>query len=158
MNKKGQNLLEYALLLGCIALAFSAMNAYFKRGIQGVIKSTSDDLSWPAEDFYGVNGQILGMAEEMVEGVSYQQLMPKTQVKEQEIVSTERARGEKGFVINRDRLTTQSSWLTTMVVETPVPDYGTLGDKTNTNIPASAVNTAVVPQETALTLGQEPVK
>jgi Flp pilus assembly pilin Flp len=140
MNKKGQNFLEYALLLGCIALALTAMQVYFKRGIQGVIKSTSDDLVLPAQDFYGANGQILGMAEEMVEGVSYRQLMPTTNVKDQEIVTTERARGERGFVINRDRVTSQGSWLTTLEVKSPLPDYDTLTEKGSDPSPTFSEN------------------
>ena len=144
MNKKGQNFLEYALLVGCIALALSAMNVYFKRGIQGVIKSTQDDLASPAVQVFSelnngqvVNGQILGMAEEMVEGVTSSQPEPATTEKDLEIVYTERARGEKGFVINRDRVTAEASKWITQVVKTPVPDYGTLSVKVNTDVPAS---------------------
>jgi Flp pilus assembly pilin Flp len=115
MNKKGQNFLEYALLVGCIALALTAMQVYFKRGIQGVIKSTHDDLVVPVEDATGVNGQIYGMADELLDGQpAYVQNGPITRTQDQEIVTTERARGERGFVINQDDSRIRSDITTSM--------------------------------------------
>ena len=48
MKNKAQSFMEYSLLIGCIALALFAMQAYFKRGIQGVVKASNDDLGSPA--------------------------------------------------------------------------------------------------------------
>ncbi len=44
MNNKAQNFVEYTLILGIVGLALFSMQAYFKRGIQSVIKVTADDL------------------------------------------------------------------------------------------------------------------
>jgi len=43
INKKGQSLLEYGLILGIVTVALVTMQAYFKRGIQSVIKVVADD-------------------------------------------------------------------------------------------------------------------
>lgn len=43
-NKKAQSILEYAVLLGLVGLALSAMQIYFKRGIQSVIKVAADEV------------------------------------------------------------------------------------------------------------------
>ncbi len=42
---RGQSLSEYALVLALIVAAVFGMQAYMKRGIQGVIKTTADTLS-----------------------------------------------------------------------------------------------------------------
>ena len=43
-NNKGQNIIEYALILGVVVLALSAMQTYIKRGIQAGIKVAADEL------------------------------------------------------------------------------------------------------------------
>ncbi len=105
MKKNGQSFLEYALLIGCISLALLAMQAYFKRGIQGVVKATSDDLASPG-NFSPDGQQIYGSGEER----PYNQTAPMVTTQEQEIVTTELASGERGFVINKDLTTTNGSW------------------------------------------------
>jgi hypothetical protein len=52
MNSRGQNLTEYGLILVVVVAAFTAMNVFFKRGIQGVIKSSSDQLGFVAQQEY----------------------------------------------------------------------------------------------------------
>lgn len=44
MKTKAQAIIEYAILAGIIAAALVAMQVYFKRGIQGVVKLASDEL------------------------------------------------------------------------------------------------------------------
>lgn len=44
MNKKAQNIAEYAMIIAAVSIALSAMSVYFKRGIQTVIKAPVDDL------------------------------------------------------------------------------------------------------------------
>ena len=44
MNKKAQSLLEYIFLIGIVTMALFAMNTLFKRGIQGIIKVTADQI------------------------------------------------------------------------------------------------------------------
>ncbi len=41
----GQTLVEYVILISIVAAAFVAMSPYMKRGIQAVIKVTSDQLA-----------------------------------------------------------------------------------------------------------------
>lgn len=43
-KKKGQSTLEYAVLITIIIAALLAMNQYIKRGIQGRLKSSTDDV------------------------------------------------------------------------------------------------------------------
>lgn len=47
---RGQHIIEYALLLTTIAMAFSAMFIYGKRGLQGVIRQASDSYLGPQKD------------------------------------------------------------------------------------------------------------
>ena len=112
MKNKAQSFMEYSLLIGCIALALFAMQAYFKRGIQGVVKASNDDLGSPA-GFDADGQQIYGSSYKAPDGQSnlvYKQITPLNTVKDQEIVTTELARGERSMVINRDVSTTQEAW------------------------------------------------
>ena len=43
-KKKGQSTLEYAVLIVIIIAAHLAMNQYIKRGLQGRLKSATDDI------------------------------------------------------------------------------------------------------------------
>lgn len=42
---RGQNLIEYGLILGIITVALLGMQVYFKRGVQSVIKIAADDYA-----------------------------------------------------------------------------------------------------------------
>ncbi len=44
LNKKGQNTLEYAIVIAVIVAALIAMQTYIKRGIQGKMKASTDDI------------------------------------------------------------------------------------------------------------------
>jgi len=44
MNKKGQNIAEYAIVIGLVGAALLAMGVYFQRGIQAIIKEPVDHL------------------------------------------------------------------------------------------------------------------
>jgi hypothetical protein len=44
MDRKGQQLTEYALILGVVALALAAMQPFMKRGVQATLKLTADEL------------------------------------------------------------------------------------------------------------------
>ncbi|MCF7872877.1 MAG: hypothetical protein K9L80_01550 [Candidatus Omnitrophica bacterium] len=48
--RKSQSLLNYALLMVVIGLAFFGMQKYFKRGIQGKVASFSDAMIAPRAD------------------------------------------------------------------------------------------------------------
>lgn len=44
LNSKAASIIEYALVLGVVTLAITAMNMYFKRGVQGRLRNLSDAL------------------------------------------------------------------------------------------------------------------
>lgn len=44
LNKKGQNTLEYAIVIAVIVAALIAMQNYIKRGVQGKMKQATDDI------------------------------------------------------------------------------------------------------------------
>lgn len=52
MNSRGQNISEYGVMLVVVIMALSAMFVYSKRGIQGVVKSSIDELGSQAEEEY----------------------------------------------------------------------------------------------------------
>jgi len=43
IDKRGQNLLEYGLILGVVTMALIGMQTYFKRSLQAVAKVVADD-------------------------------------------------------------------------------------------------------------------
>ncbi len=43
-NSRAQNMSEYVIVIGIVSLAFIGMQTYMKRGIQGVVKSSADEL------------------------------------------------------------------------------------------------------------------
>lgn len=43
-KNRAQSILEYAILIGVIAAALSAMQIYFRRGIQAVIRVAADEV------------------------------------------------------------------------------------------------------------------
>jgi uncharacterized protein (UPF0333 family) len=45
MKNKAQSILEYAVLIIVVVAALLAMQAYFKRGIQGRARSSADEIS-----------------------------------------------------------------------------------------------------------------
>ncbi|MFA5401871.1 MAG: hypothetical protein WC359_15570 [Dehalococcoidia bacterium] len=57
-NNRGQSILEYAIVLGIVAIALASMSLYFRRGIQSVIKAAADEAGdqKDAEDINPVTG------------------------------------------------------------------------------------------------------
>ena len=43
-NKRGQSALEYALLIAVVIAALVAMNLYMKKGVQGKLKESTDQV------------------------------------------------------------------------------------------------------------------
>jgi len=43
-NKKGQNTLEYALIIAAVIAALLAINVYMKKGMQGRLKQSTDQI------------------------------------------------------------------------------------------------------------------
>lgn len=44
MNKRGQNIAEYAIIIGMVGSALLFMGVYFQRSIQSIIKGPADNL------------------------------------------------------------------------------------------------------------------
>lgn len=53
--KRAQSVVEYALFLMLVASAIVAMQPYLRRGIQSVIKVSSDQLGKQDEGFFDIN-------------------------------------------------------------------------------------------------------
>lgn len=49
LGRRGQNLAEYAVFLAIIILAATAMQPYFKRGLQAFIKDAADDFAYQVD-------------------------------------------------------------------------------------------------------------
>ncbi len=54
-NKRGQSVLEYVILIIVVIAAFVTLQAYVKRGLQGRIKSATDDIGEQFTTSNGVN-------------------------------------------------------------------------------------------------------
>lgn len=65
MKNKGQNFIEYSLILGIVLVALFAMQAYFKRGIQSVIRIVAND--------YGPQGEPIGDIELAIKKKVYEE-------------------------------------------------------------------------------------
>jgi len=52
-KEAAHNLVEYVLILGIVTVALIAMQTYFKRGIQGIIKIVADDMGSQREPVGG---------------------------------------------------------------------------------------------------------
>lgn len=67
-TRRAELIIEYAFLIGLIATALLAMQTYLKRGVQGVVKATADELGISA-DLYAaaknpsvqLNSQLIGI-------------------------------------------------------------------------------------------------
>jgi uncharacterized protein (UPF0333 family) len=74
MNNKGQQVTEYALIVGIVVLALAAMTPLFKRGLQGIIKMTDDQAGANATAEYRamydreVPAQVIGQMQEGMYG------------------------------------------------------------------------------------------
>ena len=88
--------IEYAVMIGIVVAALMVgMQTYIKRGIQGVIKTSADDLGSVAEEYHqsigsklvGVDSQILGAMEPGL--VNYEMEQPVEVRTEQNITLTE---------------------------------------------------------------------
>lgn len=62
MNRRGNTIIEYAIIIGLIVAALTAMNTFMKRGLQGKIKDMTD--------YYISNQQVEEMDPTIVERIS----------------------------------------------------------------------------------------
>lgn len=60
--KCGQQVLEYAILIGIIAMVLTAMMVYGKRGLQAVIKGSADQIGSQADSQPSMTSTIAGSA------------------------------------------------------------------------------------------------
>lgn len=72
INKKGQNIAEYAIIIGVVGSALLFMSVYFQRSIQSIIKGSVDNLGgFGRKDYFSAQRiQELGMEDKtiMVDG------------------------------------------------------------------------------------------
>ena len=94
MGRRGQNLTEYALILGVVALALAGMQPFMKRGLQAQLKLTADEIGKCATSEYlnysGVNmtSQKLGQGQENLIANGYTTVIPMKSVGAQQINAT----------------------------------------------------------------------
>jgi Flp pilus assembly pilin Flp len=53
LSRRAQSIVEYTIIIGIVTMAMVTMNAYFKRGIQGMLKKNAQDIGAPAEEMCG---------------------------------------------------------------------------------------------------------
>ena len=70
MDKKGQNFLEYAIVLGVIAMVLFSMQTYFRRGLQAIIFDVAEDFS------DGAVGDIVRLTEREIKEQIYADVAP----------------------------------------------------------------------------------
>ncbi|MFH0876837.1 MAG: hypothetical protein V1863_01255 [Candidatus Omnitrophota bacterium] len=54
--QRGQQTMEYAIFIFAISVALLTMYMYSRRGLQSVVRYSSDQLIGPQEDFYPASG------------------------------------------------------------------------------------------------------
>lgn len=110
---RGQTLNEYALVLALVFAGLLTMQTFIKRGIQGAIKLTADDLGEPAKQVYNLNPQKIGAMELGL--VSYNPAKPLKIHNERDITVTEYPRET---TINKDKTEASGKWTTAYKLET----------------------------------------
>ena len=113
MNKKGQSVSEYVMVIGIVAAALLLMQTYIKRGVQMVIKASADELKMSEEgigQFEGIQESGLAKYEE----IEYKGAKGIKIHTEREIITSESPPSGTGPIkevaINKDRTTTQGKW------------------------------------------------
>jgi len=71
-GRRGQNLIEYGLILSIVAVALLGMQVYFRRGIQSVIKVAADDYAG-----YRAQGDPVGNLEAVIKNAEYKKRYDK---------------------------------------------------------------------------------
>lgn len=111
-QKKAQSLNEYAMIIGLVTLVFIGMQTYVKRGIQNIIKDTSDQLGEPAYQAYSstlnANSQVLGSIETGL--VNYTVVHPLDVTTQREYTSTAAASGASAEAIVYDTTSVFGQW------------------------------------------------
>jgi len=122
-TRRAESIIEYAFLIGLIATALLAMQTYLKRGVQGVIKATADDLGLSTEQYYIMKNPQLPLDSQTI-GIGEKGLIAYTK-KDGSPVETE-ATIQKNITLteaivdpirtvtyNQDQTKTRGEWVTT---------------------------------------------
>ncbi len=96
-----------------------------------MVKSTSDDLGSPVLAAVGREAQVEGARSKG----RYEQIQPTTITHNQDILTNEWARGERGFQINEDLRVTEGEFTVTQKIKT-YSDYNSRSSK-DAAIPAN---------------------
>lgn len=100
LKKRGQSTLEYALLIAIVVAALLAIRIYMKRGVQGRLRSATDDIGEQFDAkktaYSYTTGRTGKVVEEVTSGVS----------------STFAGKGEKGTaeIVTRKGTETVDAW------------------------------------------------
>ena len=134
--KRANLMVEYAIMLGLITAAVTLMQTYIKRGIQGTIKATADQLGVPAEEYYltkninpnspplNLNSQSLGIWEKGL--ISYKDAAGSNVITENFSAESEINLKEappagvepiRKKEIKKDQTLTSGAWQTTFSIE-----------------------------------------
>ena len=62
LGRRGQYIVEYAILIGIVAIALSGMSLYLRRAVQGATKLVDDEFSEGGESWNRAQGYALGTA------------------------------------------------------------------------------------------------
>ena len=62
LGRRGQYIMEYAILIGIVAMALSGMSIYMRRAVQGATKLVDDEFSEAGESWNRAQGYALGTA------------------------------------------------------------------------------------------------
>lgn len=87
IGRRGQGLMEFAILFGVVIAALTIMNSYLKRSIQQGVKTAADRMSPYANDDDGEQAQLAGMRQESGDRPNKKPTTPGPRVQEQAVAS-----------------------------------------------------------------------
>ena len=116
-ENKAELIIEYALVMGIVVGALLAMQTYMKRGIQGVIKTTADELAASTVEYYKQKGlpidtQWLGYWEKGLVNYTVKE-SPKVTAQRQIVLNESPLDGAKPIrvtTINKDETKVSGKW------------------------------------------------
>jgi len=117
-NSRAQSINEYVFVIALVTAVFVVMQIYIKRGIQGVIKDTADEMGSQAVPFL-FNGQLspqkLGMMERGL--VSQTVTTPLQSIYRKDVVTTTSPLGVTDRVITNDVNASQAGFSSVYRIE-----------------------------------------
>ncbi len=112
-ENRAELMVEYALVIGIVVTALMSMQAYMQRGIQGVIKTTADNLAAPAMEYSQIkDSQLAGVWEKGLVQYNVETTPTVTAEKNIDLIERPAASSEHIRVTNiyKDATTTNGKW------------------------------------------------